>query len=64
MTLGYKVALISDCNATLTDEEHAAALNTFMMFLGDVMTGDEAVARLNAAPAGRNHAMLPLAYRV
>jgi hypothetical protein len=37
-------ALISDCNATLTDEEHAAALNTFMMFFGDVMTGDEAIA--------------------
>ncbi len=55
MMLGYKVVLISDCNATLTDEEHAAALNTFMMFFGDVMTGDEAVARLNAAPAGRSH---------
>jgi ureidoacrylate peracid hydrolase len=64
MMLGYKVALISDCNATLTDEEHGAALNTFMMFFGDVMTGDEAVARLNAALIGRPHAMLPLAHRV
>jgi hypothetical protein len=52
MMLGYKVALISDCSATLTDEEHGAALNTFMMFFGDVMTSDEAVATLNAAPVG------------
>jgi nicotinamidase-related amidase len=51
MMLGYKVALISDCNATLTNEEHGAALNAFMMFFGDVMTGDEAVARLNASTA-------------
>jgi ureidoacrylate peracid hydrolase len=62
--LGYKVALISDCNATLTDKEHGAALNTFMMFFGDVMTGDEAVARLNAAPLGRPHGILPLAHPV
>jgi ureidoacrylate peracid hydrolase len=53
MMLGYKVALISDCNATLTDEEHGAALNTFMMFFGDVMTSTEAVARLHAAPGRR-----------
>jgi len=64
MMLGYKVALISDCNATLTDEEHGAALNTFLMFFGDVMTGDEAVARLHTTLAGRPHAMLPLAHRV
>ncbi len=49
MMLGYKVALISDCNATLTDEEHSAALDTFMMFFGDVMNSNEAVARLNNA---------------
>jgi uncharacterized repeat protein (TIGR01451 family) len=34
MMLDYKVLMISDANATLTDEEHAAALNTFMMFFG------------------------------
>src|SRR5713101_6875932 len=31
MMLGYEAALISDCNASLTDEEHGAALSTFMM---------------------------------
>jgi len=46
MMLGYLVALVSDCNATLTDEEHAAALDTFMMFFGDVMDTNQVVARL------------------
>src|SRR6266852_3551841 len=46
MLLDYRVMMISDANATWTDEEHAATLNTFMMFFGDVMSTDEAVARL------------------
>jgi ureidoacrylate peracid hydrolase len=46
MLLDYRVIMLSDGNATLTDEEHAAALNTFLMFFGDVMTTDEAIARL------------------
>jgi hypothetical protein len=35
--------------ATLTDEEHAAALNTFLLFFGDVMTTGSATA-----PVGRS----------
>ncbi|MEA2774972.1 MAG: hypothetical protein QOF90_378 [Acetobacteraceae bacterium] len=35
-----------DGNATLTDEEHAASLNTFMTSFGDVMQTQEAVSRL------------------
>jgi ureidoacrylate peracid hydrolase len=46
MLLDYKVIMLSDGNAALTDEEHAGALNTFMMFFGDVMSTDEAIARL------------------
>jgi len=46
MLLDYKVIMLSDGNATLTDEEHAGALNTFMMFFGDVMSTDEAITRL------------------
>ena len=46
MLLDYKVIMLSDGNATLTEEEHAGALNTFMMFLGDVMSTDEAITRL------------------
>jgi hypothetical protein len=38
--------MLSDGNATLTDAEHAASLDTFMMFFGDVMT---AIVRLTAA---------------
>jgi ureidoacrylate peracid hydrolase len=46
MMLDYRVIMLSDGNATLTDEEHAASLNNFMVFFGDVMTSDEAIARL------------------
>ena len=44
--MNYRVALLSDANATSTDEEHAAALNGFQVSFGDVMTVDEAIARL------------------
>ena len=50
----YRVAMISDCTATLTDEEHAAALNNFQVSFGDVMTVDEVLARL--APAAKRSA--------
>ncbi len=46
MMLDYRVAMISDGNATWTDEEHAATLNSFLLFFGDVMTTDEAIAKL------------------
>jgi ureidoacrylate peracid hydrolase len=50
----YRVAMLSDANATLSDEEHAAALNGFQVSFGDVMTVDEALARL--APARKRSA--------
>jgi ureidoacrylate peracid hydrolase len=46
MMLDYKVIMLSDGNATLTEEEHVGALNTFMMFFGDVMSTDEAITRV------------------
>jgi ureidoacrylate peracid hydrolase len=46
MMLDYRVIMVSDGNASLTDEEHAASLNNFLIFFGDVMTTDEAAARL------------------
>lgn len=46
MMLDYRVAMLSDGCAAQTDEEHAAALNNFQLFFGDVMTTDEAIARL------------------
>jgi len=51
MMLDYKVVMVADANATLTDAEHAASLDTFMMFFGDVMNTDEAIARLVAVSA-------------
>ena len=52
MMLGYNVIMLSDASATLTDEEHAAALNTFSMFFGDVMTTGEIIERVS----GSSHA--------
>jgi ureidoacrylate peracid hydrolase len=46
MMLDYRVIMLSDGNASLTDEEHAASLNNFLIFFGDVMTTDEATSRL------------------
>jgi ureidoacrylate peracid hydrolase len=46
MMLDYRVIMVADGNASLTDEEHAASLNNFLIFFGDVMTTDEATARL------------------
>lgn len=46
MMFDYRVVMLSDGNASLTDEEHAASLNNFLIFFGDVMTVDEAAARL------------------
>jgi ureidoacrylate peracid hydrolase len=45
--LDYRVVMLSDANATLTDEEHTATLNTFLLFFGDVMTAEEAIGRLD-----------------
>ena len=49
MLLDYKAIMLSDGNATLSDEEHAGTMNTFMLFFGDVMSTDDAVGRLVAA---------------
>jgi ureidoacrylate peracid hydrolase len=46
MMLDYRVIMLSDGNASTTDEEHAATLNNFLLFFGDVMSTDEALARL------------------
>jgi ureidoacrylate peracid hydrolase len=54
MMLDYRVIMLSDANATLTDEEHAATLNNFLMFFGDVMTVDEAIGRLLAVASRKS----------
>ncbi|TAK84687.1 MAG: cysteine hydrolase [Betaproteobacteria bacterium] len=49
MMLGFKSVLLSDCCAALSDDEHLSALETFIQQFGDVMTADEALARLRLA---------------
>ncbi len=55
MMLDYRVVMLADANAAATDAEHAAALDGIALFFGDVMTVDEAAARLQPA-AGRKSA--------
>ncbi len=38
--------MVSDCCAALSDDQHLATLETFIQQLGDVMTSDEVVERL------------------
>jgi ureidoacrylate peracid hydrolase len=48
--LNYKVVMVSDANATYTDDMHGNCLNFFYLVYGDVLTVDEAIAGM-AAPA-------------
>jgi ureidoacrylate peracid hydrolase len=47
MMLDFKVVMVEDCCAALSDEEHRAALETIIQQFGDVMTSDEVIACLN-----------------
>jgi ureidoacrylate peracid hydrolase len=55
MMLDYRVIMLADANATLSDDEHAATLNNFAMFFGDVMTAGEATDRLIPAPSRKTN---------
>jgi ureidoacrylate peracid hydrolase len=47
MMLDFKVAMVSDCCAALSDDEHRATLETMIQQFGDVLTGEEVFARLD-----------------
>jgi ureidoacrylate peracid hydrolase len=47
MMLDFKVVMVEDCCAALSDDEHRATLETIIQQFGDVMTSDEVVARLS-----------------
>ena len=49
MMLDFKVVMVEDCCAALSDEEHRAALENIIQQFGDVMTSDKVVARLRGA---------------
>jgi ureidoacrylate peracid hydrolase len=46
MMLDFKVVLVSDCCAALSDEEHRATLETHIQQFGDVATADEVLGLL------------------
>ncbi len=52
--LDFRVAMLSDCNATWTDAQHAGTLDNFQIVFGDVMNNDEAIARLVPAAQRRS----------
>ena len=54
MMLDYRVVMVADGNASFSDEEHAATLNNFLLFFGDVLTTDEVIARLAPVEARRS----------
>jgi ureidoacrylate peracid hydrolase len=47
MQMGYKVLFVQDGNATRDDAVHNASLQN-MLFFGDVVTAEEAIARIEA----------------
>jgi ureidoacrylate peracid hydrolase len=47
MMLDYKVVMLCDCTAALSDEEHLATLENVIQQFGDVMTADDALALLS-----------------
>ena len=48
MMLNFRTIMVSDCNAGSSPEAHAAALDNFFEFFGDVLSTDEVIARLEA----------------
>ena len=48
MMLDFKVALVEDCCAALTDDEHRTTLENVIQQFGDVLTATEVIDRLDA----------------
>src|SRR5262249_39966867 len=62
--LNYRTLVVSDGNATTTDEAHNASLNALFTRFADVFSTDEVVALLDAGTgsvAGRKGAQTPVA---
>jgi ureidoacrylate peracid hydrolase len=47
MMLDFKVVMVSDCCAALSDDEHRATLETMIQQFGDVMTAEEVLTALS-----------------
>ena len=48
MMLDYKVVMLSDCTAALSDDEQRATLENMIQQFGDVLTSGEALALLDS----------------
>jgi ureidoacrylate peracid hydrolase len=48
MMLDFKVVMVTDCCAALSDDEHRATLETMIQQFGDVMTAEEVLTALSA----------------
>jgi ureidoacrylate peracid hydrolase len=46
MMLNYRVVMVDDANATITEEMHRATLDNFLTFFGDVQTTEQVLALL------------------
>ncbi len=46
MMLDFKVVLVEDCCAALSDDEHRSALENVIQQFGDVMTANKVLTRL------------------
>ncbi len=49
MMLNFRTIMVSDCNAASSPDAHAAALDNFFEFFGDVLSADEVTERLEQA---------------
>lgn len=49
MMMDFRVVMVEDCCATLSDEEHQSALETFIQQFGDVLSAQEVLARMEPA---------------
>ena len=52
MQNNYRVIMVADANAALSDEEHAATLHILAMVFADLRSSDELVEMLGQMPAG------------
>jgi len=56
MMLDFKVVMVEDCCAALSDDEHRAALENIIQQFGDVMTSAEVLACLSEKAGGARRA--------
>ena len=48
MMRGFPTIMVSDGNASFTEDEHQAALLNFITYFGDVQSTDEVIGRIKA----------------